>query len=303
MGRSVDIPDPQKVTRAPSGARVEAHGTRGNPARTSTQAVDRTAPSHDLAGSRSRIRTGREPGASRFNAEERATLRDLGCFRVIAANDLVRHRYQGRENAMQQDLRSLKAQGLVDSKTLWSGRSRVRETFYSLTPDGKRCVRPETGLPPEQVVYSGFVKPAELRHDAAIYRVYHREAARIEQDGGRIRRIVLDFELKKRAYSPLAKAKSLPEAQYVQRQAEIARSIGLKVVNGHIALPDLRIEYDLPLGGSSHVDLEVASKDYHGSHTAEKAAAGFRIYADAATADRLSRALEERDIMTEIFAL
>ncbi len=36
------------------------------------------------------------------------------------------------------------------------------------------------------------------------------------------------------------------------------------------------------------MDLEVASGSYHGSHAAEKAAAGFRIYATQDTAARLT---------------
>jgi len=51
------------------------------------------------------------------------------------------------------------------------------------------------------------------------------------------------------------------------------------------------------------LDLEVATENYHGSHAAEKAAAGFRIYASQDTAARLSRALEEREITAVILSL
>ena len=58
-----------------------------------------------------------------------------------------------------------------------------------------------------QKLYAGFVKPGEVAHDAAIYRMYQAEAARIEKAGGKIRRVILDYELKQKVYSPLAKAK------------------------------------------------------------------------------------------------
>ena len=68
-------------------------------------------------------------------------------------------------------------------------------------------------------------------------------------------------------------------------------------------MPDLRIEYEDRHGVSAQIDLEVASESYHGSHAAEKAAAGFRIYAAPDLAARLSRALEEREITVEILSL
>jgi hypothetical protein len=70
------------------------------------------------------------------------------------------------------------------------------------------------------------------------------ETDRIEKEGGKVRRVILDFELKKRVYSPLAKAVDLPPAEYADRQEEIARENILRVVDGHIVLPDLRLEYE-----------------------------------------------------------
>ena len=74
--------------------------------------------------------------------------------------------------------------------------------------------------------------------------MFKREAAEIEKVDGRVRRVVLDYELKKRVYPALAKAKALSVSEYTKAQAEIARAHGLKVVNKHIVLPDLRIEYE-----------------------------------------------------------
>jgi hypothetical protein len=133
--------------------------------------------------------------------------------------------------------------------------------------------------------------------------MYQKEAERLKKEGARIGRVVLDFELKKKVYSPLAKAKSSSPSEYVKRQAEIAQDHGLKVVNGHIVLPDLRIEYETADGQAEHLDLELATSSYHGSHASEKAAAGFRMYALSDTASRLSRVLDERGLLAEIFSL
>jgi hypothetical protein len=259
-------------------------------------------PDHDRGRRvRERVREGRH--FYDVSPDERATLYDLGRFRTITEKDLGEVRYKGNASHMRSDLQSLQTQGLIQWKSVWAGRSGEIDKFYAITKPGKKLLKALHVGPTEQALYTGFVKSAELRHDAAIYRMFHKEVARIEAEGGKVRRIVLDFELKKKAYSPLAKAKALPPAEYARRQEEIARAFGLKVVNGHITLPDLRIEYVDRHGVAAQADLEVASESYHGSHAAAKALAGFRIYASSETAGRLSRALEEREITADIFSL
>ena len=244
-------------------------------------------------------------GRARYSlsADERQTMADIGRFRTVTTDDLTNIRYKGNQSHSRADLKSLLAQGLVQSKSVWTGRDRETDTFLTLTKAGKRFLQVNQDVPKGQAIFAGFVKPAELRHDAAIYRMYDKEAALIEKAGGRITRVVLDYELKQRVYSPLAKARLLSDGEYKKRQAYIAQENGLKVVNGHITLPDLRIEYTDRAGVAVSTDLEVASKSYHGSHAAEKAAAGFTIYAEADTAAYLSRVLEEREITAEILSL
>lgn len=247
------------------------------------------------------VRIGRQVYS--INTDEIRTMYDVGRFRLIGEHDLVAFRYGRNEGLMKQDVQALLVQGLIQRKTVWTGRHKDVRAFLALTKAGKKLLKRQDSIPKDQALYTGFVKPAELNHDAAIYSVFQKEARQIEKAGGHIRRLILDYELKKKAYSPLAKAKALSPAEYAKQQAEIARQFGLKVVNGHIALPDLRIEYETASGTSAHLDLEVATKDYHGSHAAEKAAAGFKIYASSDVAGRLSRALEEREITAEILWL
>ena len=230
------------------------------------------------------------------------TAREIGRFRTLAVDDLRRLQYGGDGAAEARDLQSLASQGLIERRTIWAGHREGKIELVALTPQGKRLLeREDPGI--GQVFYERFVKPAEILHDAAIYRMFKAEADRIEQAGGKVRRVVLDYELKQKAYSPLAKAKVLPPAEYTRRQEEIAREHGLKVVQGHIALPDLRIEYETSGGQQGHVDLELATAHYRGSHLASKAEAGFKIYAAGADADHLSSVLEQREITAEIFSL
>jgi len=132
-----------------------------------------------------------------------------------------------------------------------------------------------------QAFYAGFVKPREIAHDSAIYRMYQAEAAHIAKEGGRVKRVVLDFELKKKAYSPLARARAISLDEYNRKQRQIAEDHGLKVIDGKIRLPDLRIEYETANGEAARVDLELATEHYRGDHMSAKERAGFKIYADS----------------------
>ena len=49
-----------------------------------------------------------------------------------------------------------------------------------------------------QEFYSGLKKVRELRHDTALYRMYQAKAQEIEETGGKIKRVILDYELKRK---------------------------------------------------------------------------------------------------------
>jgi len=214
---------------------------------------------------------------------ELKTMEDIGRFRTVAADDLAQLRYGGNPDQSRRDLRSLQDQGLIARRTIWTGGQRHRLTVFVLTKRGKTLLERQPGVARQQKVYAGFVKAREVHHDAAIYRMYHTEASQIERAGGRIRRVVLDYELKQNVYRPLAKARANAGAagcaEYARRQAEIAGQNHLKVVHGKILLPDLRIEYETADGDPAHVDLELATRHYRGSSLRAKAEAGFKMYA------------------------
>ena len=240
---------------------------------------------------------------SRYSITEREqeTLFDIGRFRTVAVEDLVNHRYGGKGSELRADLRSLLAQGLVERRTAFVDQGRHKLAVLVLTKAGRKAVE-AARTDPEQAVYSGFVKPSEVAHDAAIYRMFHKEAGRIMAEGGTIKRLVLDYELKRKIYSPLAKARAQAPLEYARRQAEIARDNSLKIVNGKIPLPDLRIEYETAEGDMARVDLELATHHYHGSHLRIKAEAGFKMYGDAATTHR-SAVFDGHEITADILSL
>lgn len=242
---------------------------------------------------------------SGLTAAERSVLWDAGRFRAISVPDLAGARYPGQTSLAVRDVKHLAAEGYIEPRAVpVNGRGRSIEVI-ALTRQGHALLKRSDGEADDsgQAIYVGFVKPREILHDATLYRMYQVEAARIERDGGRVRRIVLDYELKRRVYSPLAKARQdLPPFEYAERQEEIAREHGLKVVEGRIALPDMRLEYETQEGEAREIDLELATRNYRAAHIRSKASAGFRIYADTGSG-ALAAVLDDHDVIAEMLQM
>jgi DNA-binding PadR family transcriptional regulator len=235
---------------------------------------------------------------------EEQVLWEAGRFRIVAEPDLARSHYSGDYGNLQQDLRRLASFGLIERhKISTDGRGRTL-AVVSLTRSGKAYLKnaPSSERDGQQAIFVGIVKPREVTHDSAIYRMYLAEAGKIEAQGGRVRRVVLDYELKQKAYSPLAKAVDLPPLEYAERQQEIAAENNLSVVDGHIVLPDLRIEYETPDGELRHLDLELATRNYRAAHVSAKASAGFKVYADTSSG-RLSAVLDDHHLVAELLRI
>jgi hypothetical protein len=236
--------------------------------------IERDRPSE---GGRDRSGRRRERGGE-LSLDQKATLAEIGKFRTVNIEDLVRHRYEGSAGEFNQDLRVLRERGLVDERTVAQGRSQGSSRVVVLTRNGRNLLRHDIAGAGPQRYYAGFVKPAEVRHDAAIYRMYQVEAARIESDGGKIRRIVLDYELKRNVYSKLNKNGADQASDHRKRKHEIASANDLAVVNGRVVFPDLRIEYETRDHDMAKVDLELATDQYKDAEVQQKRAAGLRIY-------------------------
>jgi hypothetical protein len=83
----------------------------------------------------------------------------------------------------------------------------------------------------------------------------------------------------------------------------VANEYDLKVVNDKIPVPDLRIEYEDECRDLHRLDLEIATRDYRPQGLAEKAKAGFHLFARQQDHPKLRRVLDTQEITARIFAL
>jgi hypothetical protein len=231
---------------------------------------------------------------------EMHSLKEIGKFRVIGVSDLARHAYGGNREQMDKDIRHLARQSLVTDKTVEISQKKTLRVV-TLTKAGHRLLTKTNQLSQDQPIYHGLVKPREVKHDADLYRLYQKEAARIERAGGRPVRVLLDYELKRNLNRDLALLG--PEKDNLDRKSQVAEKHHLQVVNGKIPVPDLRVEYETPELELRHVDLELATRDYRPRAMAEKAAAGFSLYGRSEDASRLRRVLDEHEITAGILTL
>jgi DNA-binding MarR family transcriptional regulator len=281
-----------------SDAQHTGRGSSGQAQQTAAPSLDPREPQD-----RFRLRTLHHDRDRTFQLRdsEVAALIEIAKFRTVKTDDLAEILYKDESQRATQDLRNLTAQGLIQRRTL---DGTEKDQLLTVTRVGKEILqRKPQSLSTNQVLYHGFVKPREARHDAMLYRLYHKAAEKIVRKGGTKLRVILDYELKRTLYRELAKLKSVPAEDQAKTKAQIAEAHGLKVVNGKIPLPDLRIEYETREQEQARVDLELATKDYRGHHVAEKAKAGFSIYAPADDAPRLRAALQDPELITEILSL
>ncbi len=235
-----------------------------------------------------------------LRASEIQTLRELGTFRAVDSEALAEIQYGGNRDRMEQDLRNLIRQSLITRRGV-EGPAKNRIQVLTLTKAGQRFLARQKLMPKDRPIYRGLVKPKEARHDATLYRLYHKASRQIERDGGKVRRVALDYELKKRINKELARLG--PDKQDPNKKNEIAQAQGVRVVNGRVVVPDLQIEYDNAEGQLARVNLELATKHYRPGQLQAKVQAGFTLYAAAQDSDRLRRALNDREITAEILAL
>jgi hypothetical protein len=235
-----------------------------------------------------------------LRGSELETLTEVGTFRVISAPDLAHFAYGGDTVRMEREIRRLKHQSLLSEKPgpgVWNKPSRL----LALTKRGSRLVRKSGRVSDDQAIYYGFRKPREAKHDADLYRLYQAQATRIRSTGGRPVRVVLDYELKRNLNRDLAALDK--EGRSPEALEQVAERHGLVVVNGKIPVPDLRIEYNSEQMERERVDLELATRNYRPRALAEKAKAGFSLYARREDASRLRRVLDENEITAKILSL
>jgi hypothetical protein len=233
---------------------------------------------------------------------ESHSLTEVGKFRVVAVADLAKFAYAGDARRMERDIWRLKEASLVTDNTIEISRKKTLRVL-TLTKQGHRLLRKNNLLSDDQPIYHGLTKPREVKHDASLYRLYQKEVARIEQAGGRPVRVLLDYEIKSHLNRELAALVADKENDNASAKQEIAERHGLAVVDGKVAIPDLRIEYQTADLETRQVDLDLVTRDYRPRGLAQKVKAGFSLYSPADDVSRLRRVLDDRELTAQILSL
>lgn len=212
-----------------------------------------------------------------MNGDDVRTLGAIGAFRVVPEKDLR----DAGPDSRDPDLRHLRDQGLVRSVPL-DGHQRG----VTLTERGQHLLdshRAHGGAEREQGFYAGVSRTRELSHDAQLYRAYLREEERLRDNGGDVRRVVLDHELKREYQEWLqehnrgrADSDGRPDRDPLEIE-QWAREHELPYFDESVHFPDFRIEYELE-GRERHQDVEVVTEHYRGAHAAGVARSGFSCY-------------------------
>ena len=228
---------------------------------------------------------------------EFTTLVEIGKFRVIDSKDLAEFGYAGDARRLNHDVRHLMQKALVAATKI----GKETESLLALTKKAKRLLAQSGRLPEGQAIYHGIVKLRELRHDAALYRLYQRESARIVSTGGKPIRVVLDYELQQNLQRELARLGD--QSQTREAREREAEKQGLVLVNDKIQIPDFRLEYETANHEHAHVDLELATRNYRPHALAQKAQAGFSFYAQREDASKLQRIFDKSELAAWVFVL
>jgi hypothetical protein len=228
------------------------------------------------------------------------TLIEIGKFRVVPVDDLAQLRYTRDHARMENDVQNLRRQGLIEQHSIEGHDGRSKNVLV-ITRDAHKLLTRQNRIPKGQAIYHGLAKPKEVRHDADLYRLYHNVAEEIEQSGGKVCRVILDYEIKRELYKKLSQID--PNKNPAYERIRIANEYDLQVVNDKIPVPDLRIEYEDECRNLERLDLEIATRDYRARGLAEKAKAGFHLFARQQDHPKLRRILDTHEITARIFAL
>ncbi len=218
-----------------------------------------------------------------LRGSEVRTLSTIGAFRVVPLSDLDDDRGRAAD-LWHGDLDRLRSASLI--RVVAPLDREERTPLLTLTERGRELL--ETHRSPDresrQTFYAGAVRSRELTHDAHLYRAYLRSAERLQAQGARIHRVVLDYELK-REYQRYLQERNRDRADSDGRPDRTREEIQewayehqLPTHQDGVQFPDVRIEYEWPDGRRDVEDIEVTTPHYRGAHAAAKARAGFTRY-------------------------
>lgn len=221
----------------------------------------------------------------RLNGNDVRVLATVGALRVVPANELPGSDVRTPRQTDRM-LERLENRGLVRSMPYVVGDTRTR--VVTLTDKGRELLEANRSraatVGGRQAYYAGINKPRELAHDARVHAAYESASERLVERGARIRRVVLEQELKaeyQRFLQRGNRGRSDADGRPDRNQEVIARwahEHQLHYEDGHVQIPDVRIEYEGRDGRPGIEDVEVVTPHYRGAHAAGKRAAGFSRY-------------------------
>ena len=190
---------------------------------------------------------GRRPeqiGDYRLRGSEVRTLATVGSFRVIPRDDLER-----LSVATSRDVERLREKGLMATTPYMVGSRRT--SVVTLTCEGLALLeehRRDCHQGDRQAFYAGVARPMELAHDSRLFAAYVETRDRLANDGGRVRRVVLEQQLKTEYQRFLQEPNrgQRHSAGLLRRDREAvsdwATQHDLPVNRGSVRFPDMRIE-------------------------------------------------------------
>ena len=283
MWRDIDPRAPERERPEPGRGRVGG-GTEIEPVAPSEDPRDVFTRDLELPRGPSRERVRANDREYRLSGDDVRVMATVGAFRVVPAADL-REPNPRTPTRPARDLERLRDLGLVRTTPYVVGRTRTN--LVTLTSEGRAVL--EQGRRPDaasnhQTFYVGVSKPRELAHDSRVYDAYMKAADHLAERGDRVRRVVLEEELK-REYQRFLQAENRarrecgePREEREQAVARWAQEHQLPHEDGHVQLPDARIEYEDREGRRAVEDIEVVTPHYRGAHAAAKARSGFTRY-------------------------
>lgn len=283
MWREIDPRAPERERPEPGLGRVSGHAEM-EPKHVSDDPRDVFTRDLDLPRGSSRERVRVNDKEYRLSGEDVRVLATVGAFRVVPAGDL-REPSPRTPTRPARDLERLRDLGLVQTRPYVLGRTRT--SLVTLTSEGRSLLeqnrRPDASNP-RQSFYVGISKPRELAHDSRVHAAYMKAAERHIELGERIRCVVLEEELK-REYQRFLQAENRAHRERGEGAdgtsdavARWAQEHQLPYEDGHVQLPDARLEYEDRDGRRAVENIEVVTPHYRGSHAAAKVRAGFTRY-------------------------
>ena len=218
-----------------------------------------------------------------LSARDLETLATIGAFRVVAADDVPGREADTPSSRVRHARTHLEVAGLVERVRV-DGRGGHVVTLTRTGRDLLERHRAPSTNGERQTFYAGVRRPRELTHDREVYRACRQFEPTLAARGARVRRVVLDYEVK-RDYQRFLQERNRGRRDHdgrpdreVEEVIAWARAHDLPYFDDQVHIPDARVEYDDRDGRSRHEDLEVVTAHYRGAHAGAAGRSGFTCY-------------------------